>query len=106
LDKEKHNFKKNHLNQISEQIPVVMGIRKISDYVQFFINLDMGDSVSLVSFVNNEKMVLKHKLQNKEIKKEPILEGLKILEELISEIQTNGEKLVLEKYSNVKNNKL
>ena len=106
MDKEKHNFKKNHLNQISEQIPVVMGIRKISDYVQFFINLDMGDSVSLVSFVNNEKMVLKHKLQNKEIKKEPILEGLKILEELISEIQTNGEKLVLEKYSNVKNNKL
>ncbi len=83
-----------------------MGIRKISDYVQFFINLDMGDSVSLVSFVNNEKMVLKHKLQNKEIKKEPILEGLKILEELTSEIQTNGEKLVLEKYSNVKNNKL
>lgn len=106
MDKEKHNFKKNHLNQISEQIPVVMGIRKISDYVQFFINLDMGDSVSLVSFVNNEKMVLKHKLQNKEIKKEPILEGLKILEELTSEIQTNGEKLVLEKYSNVKNNKL
>ena len=83
-----------------------MGIRKISDYVQFFINLDMGDSVSLVSFVNNEKMVLKHKLQNKEIKKEPILEGLKILEDLTSEIQTNGEKLVLEKYSNVKNNKL
>ncbi len=106
MDKEKHNFKKNHLNQISEQIPVVMGIRKISDYVQFFINLDMGDSVSLVSFVNNEKMVLKHKLQNKEIKKESILEGLKILEELTSEIQTNGEKLVLEKYSNVKNNKL
>ena len=83
-----------------------MGIRKISDYVQFFINLDMGDSVSLVSFVNNEKMVLKHKLQNKEIKKESILDGLKILEELTSEIQTNGEKLVLEKYSNVKNNKL
>ncbi len=106
MDEEKHSFKKNHLNQILEQIPVVMGIRKISDYVQFFINLDMGDSVSLVSFVNNEKMVLKHKLQNKEIKKESILEGLKILEELTSEIQTNGEKLVLEKYSNVKNNKL
>ncbi len=103
MDKEKHNFKKNHLNQISEQIPVVMGIRKISDYVQFFINLDMGDSVSLVSFVNNEKMVLKHKLQNKEIKKESILEGIAILEQLTLEIQTVGEKKVLEKYSDIKN---
>jgi len=80
-----------------------MGIRTISDYVQFFINLDMGNSVSFLSFVNNEKFVLKHKLQNKEIKKESILEGLKILDDLTSEIQTNGEKMVLEKYSVVKN---
>ena len=79
-----------------------MGIRTISDYVQFFINLDMGSSVSFLSFVNNEKLTLKHKLQNKEIKKEYILDGLKILDELTSEIQTLGEKLVLEKYSNVK----
>ena len=79
-----------------------MGIRTISDYVQFFINLDMGSSVSFFSFVNNEKLTLKHKLQNKEIKKEYILDGLKILEELTLEIQTVGEKLALEKYSDVK----
>jgi hypothetical protein len=79
-----------------------MGIRTISDYVQFFINLDMGSSVSFLSFVNNEKLTLKHKLQNKEIKKEYILDGLKILEELTLEIQTVGEKLALEKYSDVK----
>jgi hypothetical protein len=79
-----------------------MGIRTISDYVQFFINLDMGSSVSFLSFVNNEKLTLKHKLQNKEIKREYILDGLKILEELTLEIQTVGEKLVLEKYSDVK----
>ena len=79
-----------------------MGIRTISDYVQFFINLDMGSSVSFLSFVNNEKLTLKHKLQNKEIKKEYILDGLKILEDLTLEIQTVGEKLVLEKYSDIK----
>jgi len=79
-----------------------MGIRSISDYVQFFINLDMGNSVSFFSFVNNEKLVLKHKLQNKEIKREIILEGIKILENLSSEIQLIGEKKVLEKYSGVK----
>ena len=79
-----------------------MGIRTISDYVQFFINLDMGSSVSFLSFVNNEKLTLKHKLQNKEIKREHILDGLKILDELTLEIQTVGEKLALEKYSDVK----
>jgi len=79
-----------------------MGIRTTSDYVQFFINLDMGSAVSFLSFVNNEKLTLKHKLQNKEIKKEHILDGLKILDELTLEIQTVGEKLVLEKYSDVK----
>ena len=80
-----------------------MGIRSISDYVQFFINLDMGNSVSFFSFVNNEKLVLKHKSQNKEIKREIILEGIKILENLSSEMQLIGEKKVLEKYSGVKN---
>jgi len=94
---------KNHLNKILERISIIMGIRTISDYVQFFINLDMGNSVSFLSFVNNEKFVLKHKLQNKEIKKESILEGLKILDDLTSEIQSTGEKMVLEKYSVVKN---
>ncbi len=80
-----------------------MGITTIYDYVQFFINLEMGNSVSLQSFVNNEKLVLKHKLQSKEIKKDPIIDGIKILDELTSEIQTNGEERVLEKYSDVKN---
>jgi len=80
-----------------------MGIRSVSDYVQFFINLDMGNSVSFVSFVNNEKLVLKHKLQNNEIKKEFVLEGIKILEQLTSEIQSIGEKKILEKYSKIKN---
>lgn len=79
-----------------------MGIRSISEYVQFFINLDMGSSVSFLSFVNNEKLTLKHKLKNKEIKKEYVLEGLKILEELSSEIQLIGEQRVLEKHSNSK----
>jgi len=78
-----------------------MGIRSISDYVQFFINLEMGSSVSFFSFVNNEKLTLKHKLKNKEIKKEYVLDGLKILEELTTEINLIGEKSVLEKYSNL-----
>lgn len=80
-----------------------MGIRSISDYVQFFIDLDMGNSVSLVNFVNNEKSILKHKLQNKEIKQELVIEGIKILEELSEEMQLIGEKNVLEKYLNLKN---
>ena len=80
-----------------------MGIRSISDYVQFFNNLDMGNSVSFLSFVNNERLVLKHKLQNKEFKKEIILEGIKILEDLSLEIQKIGEEKVLKKYSNTKN---
>ena len=77
-----------------------MGIRKISDYVQFFVNLEMGDKVSLLSFVNNEKLILRQKLKNKEIKKQPIIEALKILEKLNSEINQIGEKAVLKKYEN------
>ena len=61
----------------------------------------MGNAVSLVSFVNNEKLVLKHKLQNKEIKKESILQGIKILDQLMTEIRSNGEKVILEKYAKV-----
>ncbi len=79
-----------------------MGIRSTSEYVDFFINLEMGNSVSLLSFVNNEKLVLRHKLQNKEVKKEIILNGIKILEELSYEIQLIGEKKVLDKYCIVK----
>ena len=76
-----------------------MGIRSCSDYVQFFINLEMGVNASFLTFVNNEKLTLKHKLKNKEIKKENVLAGIEILENLILEIQTNGERKVLEKYS-------
>jgi len=79
-----------------------VGIRSISDYVQFFIDLNMGKSVSFLNFINNEKITLKHKLKNNEIKKEHVLEGLKILEELTSEIRLIGEHNVLKKYSNFK----
>ena len=75
-----------------------MGIRTLADYVTFFINLKMGRSVTLLSFVNNEKLILKNKLKNKDIKKEPIVQALKILEELSIEIKSKGELEVLKKY--------
>jgi len=75
-----------------------MGIKTTRDYVKFYINLNMQDSVNLLSFANNEKMVLKHKLENKQINKEPILNGIKILEELVDEIKKSGENKVLKKY--------
>ena len=77
-----------------------MGIRTKADYVNFFIGLNMGDSSSFTNFLTNEKNTLHHKLQNKEIKKDIILEGIRILEELINEIKEKGEKLILEKYKN------
>jgi hypothetical protein len=76
-----------------------MGIKTVSEYVQFYLGLDMQISVSLSSFVNNEKLVLKHKLENKRMEKEPILQGLKLLDELANEIQSVGESVVLEKYT-------
>ena len=75
-----------------------MGIKSPSEYVNFFINLNMGENVSLLSFVNNEKMVLKQKLEYKNLEKEPIQKGISILEGLASEINKIGEKKVLEKY--------
>ena len=75
-----------------------MAINTTEEYVDFFINLNMGGKVSLLSFVNNERMVLKQKLENKINKKEPIKKGINILEGLISEIAENGEIEVLEKY--------
>ena len=75
-----------------------MVINTTSQYVDFFINLNMGEKVSLLSFVNNERMVLKQKLQNKINQKEPIKKGISILEGLISEIAENGELEVLKKY--------
>ena len=49
-----------------------MAIDSAKEYVDFFINLNMGNEVSLLSFANNEKMVLKQKLKNKINQKEPI----------------------------------
>jgi|TARA_B110000438_G_scaffold171429_1_gene163803 hypothetical protein len=75
-----------------------MTIDTTDEYVDFFINLNMGSKVSLLSFVNNERMVLKQKLKNKTNQKEPIKKGISILEGLISEISSNGEVEVIEKY--------
>ena len=85
-------------NQILLKFLKIMVIQNISEYVKFFVELNMGSQVTLLSFVNNEKRTLKIKLKNKGIKKEPILDGIKILENLILEIKENGEKFVLEKY--------
>jgi len=75
-----------------------MTIDTTDEYVDFFINLNMGEKVSLLSFVNNERMVLKQKLENKTNQKEPIKKAINILEGLISEIAKNGELEVLKKY--------
>lgn len=76
-----------------------MGIKTTSDYVKFYINLEIQGRVSLLSFIHNEKMVLKQKLENKKIEKEPIINGIKILEDLIEELKKDGEPKVLEKYN-------
>lgn len=76
-----------------------MGIKTIKDYVKFYTNLEMQNSVSFMSFINNEKMVLKHKLENKKIDKIAILNGIRILDELVAEIKKSDEKTILEKYS-------
>jgi predicted P-loop ATPase/GTPase len=75
-----------------------MGIRSISEYVQFYIGLNMQNSISLSSFVYNEKLVMTNKLEKSSLKKEQIVQGLQILDELLSEIRNNGEKAVIEKY--------
>ena len=75
-----------------------MAIKSTTEYVDFFINLNMGKNVSLLSFVNNERMVLKGKLEYKNLEKEPINKGIEILEQLITEINKIGEKSVLEKH--------
>jgi len=75
-----------------------MAIKTTTEYVDFFINLNMGEKVSLLSFVNNERMVLKLKLKNKIMEKEPIKKGIVILEGLIKEIADDGELTVLKKY--------
>ncbi len=86
------------LNQILEIYIKDMGIKTTRDYVKFYVDLDMQNSVSFLSFINNEKMVLKHKLENMKLDKSPILNGIRILEELADEIKNSGEKVILEKY--------
>lgn len=75
-----------------------MGIQSATEYVNFYINLNMGDGVNLLRFVNDEKRILKLKLENKNSKKELIKNGIVILETLAKEINETGEKEVLEKY--------
>ena len=75
-----------------------MAIKTTEEYVDFFINLNMGKEVTLLSFVNNERMVLKQKLQNKINEKEPIKKGIIILEGLIKEIGENSQMAILDKY--------
>ena len=70
-----------------------MAIKSTEEYVNFFLNLNMGENVPLLSFVNNERMVLKQKLEYKNLEKEPIKKGIKILEKLVTEISEMGEKL-------------
>lgn len=83
------------------QIKTHMAIKTIQEYVDFFINLNMGENVTLLSFANNEKMVLKQKLEYKNLEKAPIKKGIEILEEIIKEINELGQKAVLEKYQNM-----
>ncbi|MDH5569535.1 MAG: hypothetical protein OEX98_07075 [Nitrosopumilus sp.] len=75
-----------------------MGIKSPSEYVDFFVNLNMGENVSLLSFINNEKNILKKNLELKNINKEPIKKGIEILELLVTEINKMGNKAVIEKY--------
>ena len=75
-----------------------MGIQSAEEYVDFFINLNMGESVPLLSFVNNEKLVLKQKLEYKNLEKEPIKKGIEILEKLAKEINESGQDAVIKKY--------
>jgi len=79
----------------------MMGIQSTLEYVDFFINLNMGEKISLLSFVNNEKIVLKQKLEYKNLEKEPIKKGVEILEELVREINEIGEKSSIRKISKI-----
>ena len=75
-----------------------MGIRTVSDYVKFYVNLNMQDSISLSNFAYNEKLVLKNKTASGKLTKELISQSLLLLDDLLSEIRDIGEQAVLEKY--------
>lgn len=79
-----------------------MGITTKQDYVKFYLDLKIKNSVPFLNFINNEKMTLKHKLENKKSNKESIENGIRILEELTEEIKNDGETIILEKYGNKK----
>lgn len=76
-----------------------MGIRTVSDYVKFYVNLNMKDSISLSSFAYNEKLVLKNKTASGKLTKELISQSLILLDDLLTEIRDIGEQAVLEKYT-------
>ena len=76
-----------------------MGIRTVSDYVKFYVNLNMQDSISLANFAYNEKLVLKNKTASGKLTKELISQSLMLLDDLLSEIRNIGEQAVLEKYT-------
>ena len=78
-----------------------MGIQSATEYVNFYVNLNMGEGVNLLRFVNDEKRILKLKLENKNTKKELIRKGIEILEGLAKEINEIGEKEVLAKYQKI-----
>ena len=78
-----------------------MGIQSATEYVNFYVNLNMGEGVNLLRFVNDEKRILKLKLENKNTKKELIRKGIEILEGLAKEINEVGEKEVLTKYQKI-----
>ena len=88
----------NNFKQILDKRIKDMAIKSIEEYVDFFINLNMGENVPLLSFVNNERMVLKQKLEYKNLEKEPIKKGIEILEKLVTEISEIGEEAVVKKY--------
>ena len=54
--------------------------------------------MNLLRFLNNEKLVLKQKLENKNLDKVAIKKGIDILELLVEEIDKKGEEYVLKKY--------
>jgi hypothetical protein len=76
-----------------------MGIRTVSDYVKFYVGLNMQHSISLSSFAYNEKLVLKNKTATGKLTEELILQSLALLDDLLGEIQSIGEQAVLEKYT-------
>jgi hypothetical protein len=63
------------------------------------VGLNMQNSISLSSFVYNEKLVMTNKLESSSLKKEQIVQGLKILDELLTEIRSIGEHAVIEKHT-------